>query len=109
MKEQAAKLAGQDGAKGVRYVVRGRRSQKVRQKRGPVRWTDLQVYWRYNGRPGDQGSCGYLGPVQPEPKRTVAQVKALGDMHGIYSGYEGNLDGAAEAWSEAQEGAAQAS
>ena len=106
MKEQAAELAGLDGAKGVRYVVRGR-SVKVRQKRGVLAHNDLQVFWRYNGRPVDRKPGYYMGPVQPEPKRTVAQVKALGDMHGIYSSYTGNRDGAAHAWSEAQEGDAQ--
>jgi len=105
MKEQAAELAGLDGAKGVRYVVRGR-SVKVRQKRGVLAHNDLQVFWRYNGRPVDRKPGYYMGPVQPEPKRTVAQVKVLGNMHGIYSSYEGGGDDAAAAWTEAREGAA---
>jgi len=107
MKEQAAKLAGLDGAKGVRYVVRGPRSEKVRQARGVLQWNAVQVFWRYNGRPGERIAGDFLGPVQPETKRTVAQVKALGDMHGIYSSYGGSHDETARAWHDAQEGDSQ--
>ena len=99
-KDQAAKLAGADGADGVRYVVRVG-GQKVRRVRGVPSWNDLQVYWRFNDRAGAQGACGYLGPVQPEAGRTVAQVKVLGNMRGIYTGYTGNRDEAAQAWTAA--------